>query len=60
MSFTDKIRNKAQELHGRIRRNAGEVTGNRRLQSEGAADEMKGKLKQSGEKIKDAFRGLGR
>ena len=60
VSFTDKLRNKAQELRGRIQRNTGEVTGNRNLQAKGGADEVKGNLKQAGEKIKDAFRGRGR
>jgi uncharacterized protein YjbJ (UPF0337 family) len=59
VSFTDKLRNKAQELRGRIKRNTGEVTGNRRLRAEGSADEMKANLKQAGEKIKDIFRGPG-
>ena len=60
VSFTDKLRNKAQELRGRIKRNTGEVTGDRSLQAEGRADELKGNAKQIGEKIKDAFRGRGR
>jgi uncharacterized protein YjbJ (UPF0337 family) len=60
VSFTDKLRNKAQELRGRIKRNTGEVTGDRRLEAEGRADEVKGNAKQFGEKIKDAFRGRGR
>jgi uncharacterized protein YjbJ (UPF0337 family) len=60
VSFTDKLRHKAQELRGRIKRNTGEVTGDRSLQARGRADEMKGHLKQTGEKIKDAFRGRGR
>jgi uncharacterized protein YjbJ (UPF0337 family) len=59
VSFADKFRNKAQELRGRIKRNTGEVTGDRRLQSEGRADEVKSNLKQAGEKVKDAFRGRG-
>jgi uncharacterized protein YjbJ (UPF0337 family) len=59
MSFADKLRDKAQELRGRIKRNTGEVTRNRRLQAEGTADEMMGNLKQAGEKVKDAFRGRG-
>jgi len=59
VSFADKITNKAQELRGRVKRNAGEVTGDRSLQAEGRADEVKANLKQTGEKIKDAFRGRG-
>ncbi len=57
MSFADKARVKAQELRGRIKRNTGEVTGDRRLEAEGRTDEVMGNLKQAGEKVKDAFRG---
>lgn len=59
VSFADKFSNKAQELRGRVKRNIGEVTGDRRLRAEGGADEVKGNLKQAGEKIKDAFRTRG-
>jgi len=59
MSFADKVTNKVQELRGRVKRNAGYVVGDRSLQAEGRADEVKGNLKQAGEKIKDAFRGRG-
>jgi uncharacterized protein YjbJ (UPF0337 family) len=55
--LTNKLRNKAQELRGRIKRNTGEVTGDRSLQAKGSPDETKGNLKHAGEKIKDAFRG---
>jgi uncharacterized protein YjbJ (UPF0337 family) len=60
VSFTDKLRNKAQEMRGRVKRNTGEITGDRDLQARGRSDERKGGLKQTGEKIKDAFRGRGR
>jgi uncharacterized protein YjbJ (UPF0337 family) len=60
MTFADKFSNKAQELRGRVKRNTGEVTGDRRLQAEGRTDEVKSNLKQAGEKVKDAFRGRGR
>jgi uncharacterized protein YjbJ (UPF0337 family) len=59
VSFGNKFRNKAQELRGRIKRNTGEVIGDRGLQAEGRTDEVKSKLKQAGEKVKDAFRGRG-
>jgi len=59
VSFADKFRNKAQELRGRIKRNTGEVTGDRRLQAGGRVEEVTGNLKQAGEKVKDAFRGRG-
>jgi uncharacterized protein YjbJ (UPF0337 family) len=60
VSFSNKLGNKAQELRGRFKRNTGEVTGDRRLRSEGRSDEVKGNLKQTGEKVKDMFRGRGR
>lgn len=59
MSFADKVSNKAQEMRGRIKRNTGEVVGDRRLEAEGGTDEVKGNLKQAAEKIKDAFRTRG-
>jgi uncharacterized protein YjbJ (UPF0337 family) len=59
MSFADKMNNKARELRGRITRNAGEVTGNKDLEARGRADETSGNLRQAGEKVRDAFRGLG-
>jgi uncharacterized protein YjbJ (UPF0337 family) len=59
VTFADKFRDKTQELRGRIKRSTGEVTGNRRLEAEGRAEEAIGNLKQAGEKIKDAFRGRG-
>jgi uncharacterized protein YjbJ (UPF0337 family) len=59
MTLEDKFRHKAQELRGRIKRNAGEVSGDRRLEAEGSADEFGGKVKQVGDRIKDAFRGRG-
>jgi uncharacterized protein YjbJ (UPF0337 family) len=60
VGFRDRLRYKAQEMRGRIKRNTGEVTGDRSQQASGRADEVKGGLKQTGEKIKDAFRGRGR
>jgi uncharacterized protein YjbJ (UPF0337 family) len=59
VGFADKVGIRAQELRGRIKRNTGEVIGNRRLQAEGRTEEVMGNLKQAGEKVKDAFRGRG-
>jgi uncharacterized protein YjbJ (UPF0337 family) len=56
MSVSDKFHNMTQELRGRAKQRTGEATGNRRLQREGRADQVKGNLKQAGEKIKDAMR----
>jgi uncharacterized protein YjbJ (UPF0337 family) len=55
--MANKFSNKVQELRGRVKRNTGEVTGDRRLEAEGRTDEVKSNLKQAGEKVKDAFRG---
>ena len=59
MSFADKVNNKAREMRGRVKRNTGEVIGDRRLQAEGRAEERGGQLRQAGEKLKDAFLGSG-
>ena len=59
MSFADKVNNKAQEMRGRVKRNAGEVIGDRRLQAEGRAEERGGHFRQAGERLKDAFLGRG-
>ena len=56
MSVADKFHNKAQELRGRAKLKTGEATGDKRLQREGRTDQVKGDLKQAGEKIKDAMR----
>ena len=57
MSAVDKMRNSARQLRGRVKRNAGEVTGDVNLQAEGEAEEASAHVVQAGEKIKDAFRG---
>ncbi|MCW2631265.1 MAG: CsbD family protein [Pseudonocardia sp.] len=57
VAFADKVRHKAQEMRGRIKRNTGEVIGDPRLEAEGTVDEAAGKLKQTGDRVKDALRG---
>jgi uncharacterized protein YjbJ (UPF0337 family) len=52
----DKVRNKAQELKGKAKEKAGDATDNEQLQAEGKADQVKGDLKQAGEKVKDIFK----
>jgi uncharacterized protein YjbJ (UPF0337 family) len=56
MSATDKSKNKAQELTGKVKEKTGEVTGDHDLEARGKADQTKGNLKQAGEKVKDAFK----
>ena len=59
MGFADEFTHKLQELRGRMKRNAGAVSGDRRLEAEGSSEEVRGGLKQAGKKVRDAFRGRG-
>lgn len=54
MSFTDKIKNKAENATGVAKEKAGEATGDDELRAEGKAEQTKASLKDAGEKIKDA------
>jgi uncharacterized protein YjbJ (UPF0337 family) len=56
MSGIDKLKNKAEELSGKGKESVGEATDDRDLQAEGEKDQMKGNVKQAGEKVKDAFK----
>jgi uncharacterized protein YjbJ (UPF0337 family) len=56
MATSNKAKNSAQLAKGKVKTAAAKVTGNDRLRAEGKADQMKGNLKQAGEKVKDAFR----
>lgn len=56
MSLIDKIRNTAQDLRGRAKEQVGRAVGNEQMQAEGKAGQIKGNLKQAGEKVKDVFR----
>jgi uncharacterized protein YjbJ (UPF0337 family) len=55
MSATDKIKNKSEEVGGKVKAKVGDATGDDKLKAEGQADQIKGNLKQAGEKVKDAF-----
>ncbi len=56
MGIGDKIRNKAQELQGKVKQKQGEHTGDDSKRAEGSSDQSKANLKQAGEKAKDAFK----
>ena len=58
MSEADKVSNKVEELKGRVKEGVGDATGNEQLQGEGKVDQAKGNLKQAGEKVKDAVKGV--
>jgi uncharacterized protein YjbJ (UPF0337 family) len=56
MATTDKAKNTAQQAKGKAKETVGKATGNDHLRAKGKADQMKGNLKQAGEKVKDAFK----
>jgi uncharacterized protein YjbJ (UPF0337 family) len=54
--WTDRAKNKAEELKGTTKERVGDATDNESLQAEGAADKTKGRAKQVGEDLEDAVR----
>jgi uncharacterized protein YjbJ (UPF0337 family) len=56
MGKKDKAKNLAQIGQGKLKEAAGKTTGDQQLESEGDLDQMKGNVKQAGEKVKDAFK----
>ena len=56
MGLGDKIDNKAEELKGKTKVAAGKATDDEELEAEGHVDQVKGNIKQAGEKVKDVFK----
>jgi uncharacterized protein YjbJ (UPF0337 family) len=56
VSATDKAKEKAQAAKGRIKKETGKALDDPYLEGEGKADQVKGNMKQAGEKVKDAFK----
>lgn len=56
MSTGDKIDNKAEELKGKAKEGVGRATDDQELENQGKVDQVKGNLKQAGEKVKDVFK----
>jgi uncharacterized protein YjbJ (UPF0337 family) len=52
----DRIKGKAEDVKGRIKRQVGEWTGDTKTQAEGAAEQAKGKAQNAFGKMKDAGR----
>ena len=52
----DRIKGKMDDISGRVKRQAGEWTGDEKLQAEGAKDQAKGKVQHAWGKAKDAAR----
>jgi uncharacterized protein YjbJ (UPF0337 family) len=55
MGTMDKMKDKAEAAKGEAKQKVGDATDNEQWQAEGKADQVKGNLKQAGEKVKDAF-----
>jgi uncharacterized protein YjbJ (UPF0337 family) len=60
MSATDKAKDKVQSAKGSVKETVGKAAGNPKLEAEGKGDKAAGNLKQAGEKVKDAARGITR
>jgi len=52
----DRVEGKVKDIKGRIKRQAGEWTGDEKTQAEGIKDQIKGKTQNAFGKIKDAGR----
>jgi uncharacterized protein YjbJ (UPF0337 family) len=56
MSNKDKAKNATQVLKGKLKEATGKKTGNQKLEADGTSDQVKGNLKQAGEKVMDALK----
>jgi uncharacterized protein YjbJ (UPF0337 family) len=56
VSTADKARDKTQAAKGKVKKGTGKAIDDPVLEGEGKADEVKGNLKQAGEKVKDAVK----
>ncbi|UDY22155.1 CsbD family protein [Nocardioides sp. Kera G14] len=56
MGDKDKLDNFAEEKFGEAKEAVGKASDDEDLEAEGQTDQMKGSLKQAGEKVKDAFK----
>jgi uncharacterized protein YjbJ (UPF0337 family) len=52
----DRIKGKAEDVKGRVKRQVGEWTGDEEAQAEGTMDQAKGKAQNAWGKVKDAAR----
>ena len=55
MGWDDKLRNKKDEASGAAKEHIGKASHDEQLEAEGKNDQSVSKLKQAGEKVKDAF-----
>jgi uncharacterized protein YjbJ (UPF0337 family) len=54
----DRIEGKLEDVGGRVERKVGELTGDRKAQSEGTAHQIKGKIQHAVGKAKDKVRDI--
>jgi uncharacterized protein YjbJ (UPF0337 family) len=54
MTNKDKLKNATQVTKGKVKEAAGKMSGRSKLTRKGRLDQVKGNIKQSGEKVKDA------
>jgi uncharacterized protein YjbJ (UPF0337 family) len=52
----DRVKGKVEDVKGRIKRQVGEWSGDKKTQAEGAAEQVKGKIQNAWGKAKDAGR----
>ncbi|WP_067689992.1 CsbD family protein [Nocardia jejuensis] len=57
MSLNDKIDNKAQELGGKAKEAAGNVTGDEDMRAEGKADQIEAGFEKAVDEVKDTVNG---
>ncbi|MDG4758072.1 CsbD family protein [Micromonospora sp. WMMD710] len=58
MSFTEKARNKAEQMAGAAKERVGDLTDNERMRGEGASQQSDARAKQAGQNVKDAGRNV--
>jgi uncharacterized protein YjbJ (UPF0337 family) len=56
VSATDKIKNAAQNMVGKVKEALGKTSGDKKMQAEGKTDQAASDLKQAGEDVKDTFK----
>jgi uncharacterized protein YjbJ (UPF0337 family) len=57
MSASKKAKHTFDRLAGQAKEKVGQATGDDRLRNEGKVDQVKARLRMSGERLKDAVRG---
>ncbi|MET7672063.1 CsbD family protein [Micromonospora luteifusca] len=58
MSFTEKAKNKVEQMAGAARERVGDMTDNERMRGEGASQQGDARAKQTGQNVKDAGRNM--